>query len=158
MNVLMYSRMHYEYIILCINYSFAIDGRGGTCRARVAFQVRIRPDSYEVGPRTVGSDKIDPKIHDNELEWFTKRRCVTVLVGLLVKIEGLEEVSRPVPDTTKSQTAPSQPAQLPLPADVEPGKVHSPAPHKSTTTHALTPAIPATPQQQKAQSCSCILV
>ena len=34
---------------------------------------------------------MDPKFSNSELEWSTKRRGVTVLVGLLVKVEGLEE-------------------------------------------------------------------
>ena len=61
------------------------------CQIRVAFQVRIKPDSYKVRAQTTGGSNIDPKIPDTELEWFTKYRCVTVLVGLLVQIEGLSD-------------------------------------------------------------------
>ena len=59
---------------------------------RTAFQVRIQPGTYDVGPQTVGASKpIDPEFRNEELEWSTKRRAVTVLVGLLIKIEGVEE-------------------------------------------------------------------
>ena len=34
---------------------------------------------------------MDPKFSNSESEWSTKRRGVTVLVGLLVKVEGLED-------------------------------------------------------------------
>ena len=63
-------------------------------QAKVAFQVRIRPDSYEIGGKTIRASQVDPKFSDRELEWFTKRHGVTILVGLLVKVEGYaDEVS-----------------------------------------------------------------
>ena len=34
---------------------------------------------------------MDPRFSNSELEWSTKRRGVTVLVGLLVKVEGLDD-------------------------------------------------------------------
>ena len=50
--------------------------------------MRIKPDSYDVTDQTIGAERqIDPKIPNSELEWATKRRGVTILVGLLVKIE-----------------------------------------------------------------------
>ena len=110
----------------------------GNYRIRVAFQVSIRPDSYEVGGKTIMASHIDPKIPDNELEWFTKRRCVTVLVGLLVKIEGLEEVSMPIQQviantqTAIPQTAPTPQVTLqPEPAKKEPER-REPAPTPQT--------------------------
>ena len=59
------------------------------CWTNVALQVRIQPDAYTVGPQTIGSRvEIDPKFPNSRLEWATKRRGVTVLVGLLVRMEG----------------------------------------------------------------------
>ncbi|XP_070553369.1 uncharacterized protein [Ptychodera flava] len=56
--------------------------------ARVAFQVRINPKSYKVGPKTIDvTSKIDPKFSDQEIEWFTKERGAVILYGLLVKME-----------------------------------------------------------------------
>ena len=34
---------------------------------------------------------MDPKFSNSELEWSTKRRGVAVLVGLLVKVEGVDQ-------------------------------------------------------------------
>ena len=55
---------------------------------RVALQVRIRPDTYDVGKQTIGArGTIDPLFPNSELEWSTDRRGVVILVGLLVKVE-----------------------------------------------------------------------
>ena len=55
---------------------------------RIAFQVRIRPDTYDVGKQTIGArGTIDPLFPNSELEWSTHRRGVVILVGLLVKVE-----------------------------------------------------------------------
>eukprot|EP00058_Branchiostoma_floridae_P014448 XP_002599936.1 hypothetical protein BRAFLDRAFT_74060 [Branchiostoma floridae] len=66
-------------------------------KARAAFQLCIRPDSYEVGPETVGAkgkgETIDPLFSNNELEWSTKERGGTALYGLLVKLEPFDEES-----------------------------------------------------------------
>ncbi|CAH1250763.1 NEURL4 [Branchiostoma lanceolatum] len=63
--------------------------------ARVAFQLCIRPDSYEVGPETIGARRegrtIDPLFSNDELEWSTKERGGTALYGLLVKLETFVE-------------------------------------------------------------------
>ena len=60
-----------------------------TYRARVAFQVRIKPGSYDVGDQTIGATaNLDPKFSNTQLEWSTKRRGVTVFTGLLVQVEG----------------------------------------------------------------------
>ena len=131
---------------------------------------------------------IDPKIPDNELEWFTKRRCVTVLVGLLVKIEGLEEVSMPIQQviantqTALPQTTPQPSAALPqitpqplailpqttmqpLPAKVEPENKETERREPESTPHkpVLTrqPASPQTypEQERKVQStCTCSIL
>ena len=74
------------------NISWTDPVTGKQCGCRVAFQVRIRPDSYHIGPQTIGvKHQMDPRFPNSELEWSTKRRGVTVLVGLLVKIEGVED-------------------------------------------------------------------
>ncbi|XP_078583959.1 neuralized-like protein 4 [Branchiostoma floridae x Branchiostoma japonicum] len=60
-------------------------------KARVAFQLCIRPSSYKVGPETVGAKKrketIDPLFKNEELEWSTRERGGHALYGLLVKLE-----------------------------------------------------------------------
>ena len=61
----------------------------------MSLQVRIEPGTYrdDVDPETIGARKrtvkIDPRFSNDELEWSTKRRGVTFLVGLLVKVEGM---------------------------------------------------------------------
>ncbi|XP_078583433.1 neuralized-like protein 4 [Branchiostoma floridae x Branchiostoma japonicum] len=73
------------------------EDNGKVYGARVAFQLCIRPDSYEVGPETVGArgegKTIDPLFSNNELEWSTKERGGTALYGLLVKLEPFDEES-----------------------------------------------------------------
>ena len=56
---------------------------------RVALQVRIEPDTYDVGPETVdaGSKVIDPNFSNSELEWSTDRRGVIIITGVLIKVE-----------------------------------------------------------------------
>ena len=55
--------------------------------------MRIEPGKYDVSRHTVGiSGDIDPMFPNSQLEWSTKRRGVSMLVGLLVKIErGMKE-------------------------------------------------------------------
>ncbi|KAI8506531.1 hypothetical protein Bbelb_159580 [Branchiostoma belcheri] len=64
---------------------------GKTYTARVAFQLCVRPGSYQVMQETLGfSDKnvtVDPLFNNKELEWFTKERGVHALYGLLVKLD-----------------------------------------------------------------------
>ncbi|XP_078671254.1 uncharacterized protein LOC144911245 [Branchiostoma floridae x Branchiostoma belcheri] len=64
---------------------------GKTYTTRVAFQVCVRPGSYQVMPETMSfSNKnvtVDPLFDNKELEWFTKERGVHALYGLLVKLE-----------------------------------------------------------------------
>ncbi|XP_035662162.1 uncharacterized protein LOC118406328 [Branchiostoma floridae] len=66
---------------------------GKQYKARVVFQVCVRPNSYKVGPETIGARRegrtIDPLFSNNELEWSTKERGGHVLYGLLVKLEEL---------------------------------------------------------------------
>ena len=61
---------------------------GEEFNAKVVFQLYIKPDSYKVGPQTIGAtDEIDPKISNQEIEWSTKQRGATVFYGLLVKLD-----------------------------------------------------------------------
>ncbi|XP_070568210.1 neuralized-like protein 4 [Ptychodera flava] len=57
--------------------------------AKVAFQLWIRPGSYEVHGQTLveGSKRIDKYFRNDSLEWFTKERPATVLYGLLIKLD-----------------------------------------------------------------------
>ena len=58
---------------------------------KTAFQVRIKPGDYDVGPETVGARKkgetIDEHISNNELEWMTQTRGVIILYGVLLRME-----------------------------------------------------------------------
>ncbi|XP_077870572.1 neuralized-like protein 4 [Saccoglossus kowalevskii] len=61
-------------------------------KAKVCFQVWIRPDSYKVGPETVGAEStIDDYFSNDELEWSTAERTAVVPYGLLVKLESTSE-------------------------------------------------------------------
>lgn len=73
---------------------------GNVYAAKTAFQVYIEPGSYEVKPETIGADdqQIDRMFANHELEWSTRRRGSTVLVGLLVWMQDItdnEGESRP---------------------------------------------------------------
>ena len=62
--------------------------QGETYNTRVAFQVFISPDAYEVGPETIGAkSKIDPQFSNSDIEWFTNQQGSTILYGLLIKVE-----------------------------------------------------------------------
>ncbi|XP_066291087.1 uncharacterized protein [Branchiostoma lanceolatum] len=64
---------------------------GKTYTARVAFQVCVRPGSYQVMQETMGfssrGQTVDPLFSNAELEWYTKERGVHALYGLLVRLE-----------------------------------------------------------------------
>jgi hypothetical protein len=62
--------------------------QGKSYHTRVAFQVFISPDSYQVGPETIGARKqLDPKFSNSKIEWFTSQQGSTILYGLLLKLE-----------------------------------------------------------------------
>ncbi|XP_071656242.1 neuralized-like protein 4 isoform X2 [Patagioenas fasciata] len=64
--------------------TFRVPGSGGPRRARVAFEVFVRPGSFRAGPPSLRPpDGLDP----TELEWVTKEPGATVLCGLLVRVE-----------------------------------------------------------------------
>eukprot|EP00058_Branchiostoma_floridae_P012472 XP_002597960.1 hypothetical protein BRAFLDRAFT_79796 [Branchiostoma floridae] len=60
-------------------------------RVRSAFQARIRPGSYSIGPTTLHhvrrGDRIDPIYGNDEIEWSTKHVDAIMLYGLLIKME-----------------------------------------------------------------------
>ena len=71
---------------LCL-YSFTDPVTKKTAYAQVAFQVLIRPGSYQVGRTTVErAQPFDTNFSDDELEWSTKERGAVIVTGLLVKI------------------------------------------------------------------------
>lgn len=61
--------------------------------AQVAFQVRLKPDTYSIGQETVGATgQIDPNFRNESIEYYTKgdEHGSHVLTGLLVKLEKVE--------------------------------------------------------------------
>ena len=62
---------------------------------KLAFQVRIKPESYQVIPETVGLRRrgiiLDHHFKNEELEWATNRRGVIILAGILIKVDDQEE-------------------------------------------------------------------
>lgn len=58
--------------------------------AQVAFQVRIKPDAYDITKETLGGIRsgivFDSLFRNEELEWSTKANSATILTGLLVKV------------------------------------------------------------------------
>ncbi|XP_077863669.1 uncharacterized protein LOC144348043 [Saccoglossus kowalevskii] len=60
---------------------------GKSYKAKIAFQVCIRPDSYKTGRQTIGAkERIDTKFSNEEIEWFTKERRCVVLYGLVIRL------------------------------------------------------------------------
>ncbi|XP_019633261.1 PREDICTED: neuralized-like protein 4 [Branchiostoma belcheri] len=72
-------------------YTWRDSTTGQTYRVRSAFQARIRPGSYSVGPTTLHhvrrNDRIDPIYKNDEIEWSTKHVDAIMLYGLLIKME-----------------------------------------------------------------------
>ena len=68
-------------------YRYKSKSAGKLYHAKVAFAVLIRPESYKVGPQTIGEDReIDPGFNNQELEWMTKEQGASILYGILVKL------------------------------------------------------------------------
>ena len=65
----------------------------------MAFQLRVKPGSYEVIPETVGARRkgvrLDPRFSNEEMEWATDWKGSFLLVGLLVKLENLGKEPSP---------------------------------------------------------------
>ena len=66
-----------------------------TLYGKVAFQVRIKPDSYKVARETTGAsrlgEKIDPYFANSELEWSTVCRGVVILVGIIIRVDEVKD-------------------------------------------------------------------
>ena len=74
--------------IHCIYFSYVDKQTKKGYESRVAFQVLIAPDIYEVGAETIGArHRVDPMFSNNELEWSTEQRGSIVIYGLLVRLE-----------------------------------------------------------------------
>ena len=59
-----------------------------TYTSKAVLQLWINPESYKVGPETIGAtEEIDPKLSNQEIEWSTKERGSIILYGLLVKLD-----------------------------------------------------------------------
>ncbi|KAL9978854.1 hypothetical protein ACROYT_G016434 [Oculina patagonica] len=68
--------------------SFQDPSTNKTYTSKAVLQLCINPDSYQVGPQTIGAaDEIDPKFSNQEIEWSTKERGSIILYGLLVKLD-----------------------------------------------------------------------
>ncbi|PFX18844.1 Neuralized-like protein 4 [Stylophora pistillata] len=68
--------------------SFTHPSTNKTYTAKAVLQLCINPDSYQVGPQTIGATaEIDPKFSNQEIEWSTKERGSIILYGLLVKLD-----------------------------------------------------------------------
>lgn len=60
---------------------------GGHYRHQVAFQVWIKPSSYNISPSTVADPRpIDINFSNSELEWSTKQKRAIRVYGLLIKL------------------------------------------------------------------------
>lgn len=56
--------------------------------AKAVLQLCINPQSYQVGPQTIGAtSEIDPKFSNQEIEWSTKERGSIIVYALLVKLD-----------------------------------------------------------------------
>ena len=75
-----------------MNNVFRVELRGKPYQVRAVLQTLIKPESYDVGPQTLGlTSQIDPRFNNNELEWSTKRRGCIIIYGLLLHFEGVNE-------------------------------------------------------------------
>lgn len=76
------------YIIVLLNFSFSHPSLHKGYSTKAVLQLCINPDSYQVGPQTIGAtSEIDPKFSNQEIEWSTKERGSIILYGLLVKLD-----------------------------------------------------------------------
>ncbi|XP_068683146.1 neuralized-like protein 4 [Montipora foliosa] len=56
--------------------------------AKAVLQLCINPQSYQVGPQTIGAtSEIDSKFSNQEIEWPTKERGSIIVYALLVKLD-----------------------------------------------------------------------
>ena len=68
-------------------YSFYDGETEKAYRCRTAFQLRIKPSAYNIGPKTIRKSNIDQYISDTVLEWSTKDKDAIMLTGLLVRMD-----------------------------------------------------------------------
>ena len=81
--------LQYVYILFCFYFQLRFfDPVQNRCyTAKVVLQVLIKPESYSVGPETIGArGELDPSFSNQELEWSTKQQGSTVLYGLLINL------------------------------------------------------------------------
>ena len=79
-------RVHW-FIYSVYRFHYLQNGSDLKYVARVALQVFIKPESYDVGAETIGAQEdIDPGFSNQELEWSTARRGAVVLSGVLVQL------------------------------------------------------------------------
>ena len=72
----------------CTIFSFDDPTTKKRFTAKTVLQLCINPDSYKVGPQTIGAmTEIDSHFSNEELEWSTKQRGAIILYGLLVKLD-----------------------------------------------------------------------
>lgn len=78
-----------KMIPFVFNYRYTDPVTRRLYRAKVAFRLRIRPDSYNITSQTVqvSSSQIDDHFSNSELEWSTKQRAAIILCGLMVRLE-----------------------------------------------------------------------
>eukprot|EP01084_Bolivina_argentea_P113465 202197_1 len=61
---------------------------------QVAFQLRIKPGTYQIGQETIGAERrneiIDQHFSNSELEWYTKQNDAIVLYGLLIRLQDVD--------------------------------------------------------------------
>ncbi|KAI0232663.1 SPRY domain-containing SOCS box protein 2 [Lamellibrachia satsuma] len=63
-----------------------------TYNSRVALQVLISPNCYQVGAQTTGATQlIDPNFSNQELEWSTVERGSVIVYGLLIRLDETQE-------------------------------------------------------------------
>ena len=64
-------------------------------KVRFAFQLRIKPGSYGIGPETIGATRkgniLDANFRNEELEWYTKQNMSIVLYGLLLNVSAVQK-------------------------------------------------------------------
>jgi len=60
---------------------------GKLYQVKLAFEVCIKPGSFNVGPQTLDTnDLLDSKLNSNEMEWATKERGSVEIYGLLIQL------------------------------------------------------------------------
>jgi hypothetical protein len=82
---------------------------------RFAFELRQRPGSYGIGQETVGATaQLDPRISNNELEYYTKELPAVVITGLCIEVHftgsktnPCQGLARSIPQCTQCASNPT---------------------------------------------------